>query len=48
VQGTVSVTCNDNEVLVSALCNGNATPRVSERNAACDPGDGVVGLCMRR
>jgi hypothetical protein len=41
------IACNDGEVLVSAVCNGSSTPRVSEgRTFRCD--EGGVGLCMRR
>jgi hypothetical protein len=48
VQDAAAITCNDGEVLVSALCNGSGSPSVSEgRSAKCE-GSAIVGLCMRR
>jgi hypothetical protein len=48
VQDAAAISCNDGEVLVSALCSGSGSPSVSNgRSAKCE-GTGVVGLCMRQ
>jgi Collagen triple helix repeat (20 copies) len=48
VQGSGdAIACGEGEALVSVVCNGSSTPRVSEgRTARCD--EGGIGLCMRR
>src|SRR5262249_54097818 len=49
VQGSGdTIACNDGEVLVSALCNGNSAAKVTDGRAHCEAANGGVGLCMRR
>jgi hypothetical protein len=44
-----ALACNEDEVLVSALCNQGGAPSISQgRNAKCDAASGVVGLCLRQ
>jgi hypothetical protein len=44
-----SITCDSNEVLVSALCKGGPTAAISDGTTARCPGaPGITGLCMRK
>jgi hypothetical protein len=43
-----TLACNDDEVLVSALCNEGGAPTVSQGRSAKCAANGVTGLCMRR
>ena len=40
--------CNEGEVLVSAVCNEGGVPTVSQGRSAKCTANGVTGLCMRR
>ena len=43
-----AVTCNDGEVLVSAICKEGPATLQGAAGAKCGTATGVVGLCMRK
>ena len=43
-----TASCQANEILVSALCEGGSQPLLQNGRATCAGASGIVGLCMRR
>jgi hypothetical protein len=43
-----TASCQANEILVSALCEGGSQPLLQNGRATCSGAGGIVGLCMRR
>ena len=43
-----TVTCNADEVLVSALCKGGGAATLQNNGASCTGATGIVGICMKK
>src|SRR5262249_33250590 len=43
-----TASCQSNESLVSALCQGGGQPLLQSGIATCSGASGIVGLCLRR
>ena len=43
-----TASCQANEILVSALCEGGSQPLLQNGRATCSGAGGIVGLCVRR
>jgi len=43
-----TASCQTDELLVSALCEGGRQPLLQNGRATCAGASGIVGLCMRR